>query len=837
MTSRLLCLLLILCSGLNAQNLRNEDNLHQFTNSDKLERLLEQERIYLHFDNTCYYLGERMWFKAYVIQNDWIKQQDKAESKTLYVELVNPFGEVVLSRILAIKKGQAHGDIPIHPLLQEGFYQVRAYTLSSNRMFSRTFPILAPTNENNENMHENTTIWENRTTEKKQFDVQFFPEGGHLLTDGNQRVAYCITPNKNAILPHYAELKDSRGNCLKRIEVNSDGRGLFSFFVSQNETYVLCLDGQTFKLPQAAQSGATICIDQTEDKFRVSIRTSGPQDDMALVAVNMGNVEWFHHLTDTTRSIIIERSDLNPGVSRFLLINKEGHVKACRAVFVHPETAKNGRDFIQHVSVELVGKETIQPHGWQQVLLRGAANQTLSLSIADADRQIKGSCLNAASWLLLQGEVHGYVENVESYLETDDHESRMRADLLMLTQAWENIDVYNLATKRPHKKQTGIPVSGIVRYKARNNKVGSPLNTRSGILSIYNLGESTPTDIPFSIDETGHFYIEIPQKCQGQAMTFALGKGKPDWKETEKVVFEIIKDRPKYIIDNLKEIAQLEKNMGHPIKRLSQKERTCFFFDMTALTQQHLDVNKRAPELYKWVLQTKPMTEAIMSGRPVCWGTGSVSFEPARKITHRSNGKPYTVVHRMKPAAHHVNFKQSNYLTQPYSDFYDPIDRTGLWYQAPYIPATEWESSPTQKAKIEGAPYVYTAATTAVYVNMAPVCNPLSKKEYGSTQPILIDIEGLFPSTPDGDLSAKGKLQVFPFMGYHTPATYVTPTLKQLPAAKDTRRTLYWSPAITLDKEGKAMVEFRNNNARNIIINIEGFSSKLRPVITNVIAQ
>ena len=29
-------------------------------------RALPQARVYLHFDNTSYYLGETMWFKAYV---------------------------------------------------------------------------------------------------------------------------------------------------------------------------------------------------------------------------------------------------------------------------------------------------------------------------------------------------------------------------------------------------------------------------------------------------------------------------------------------------------------------------------------------------------------------------------------------------------------------------------------------------------------------------------------------------------------------------------------------------------------------------------------------------
>ena len=29
-------------------------------------QVMQQEHVYLHFDNSAYYLGETMWFKAYV---------------------------------------------------------------------------------------------------------------------------------------------------------------------------------------------------------------------------------------------------------------------------------------------------------------------------------------------------------------------------------------------------------------------------------------------------------------------------------------------------------------------------------------------------------------------------------------------------------------------------------------------------------------------------------------------------------------------------------------------------------------------------------------------------
>ena len=71
----------------------------QTTNDDAARRAMQvghtmqQERVYLHFDNSAYYLGETMWFKAYISYgtNDRIT----TPSKVLYVELVAPEGYVV----------------------------------------------------------------------------------------------------------------------------------------------------------------------------------------------------------------------------------------------------------------------------------------------------------------------------------------------------------------------------------------------------------------------------------------------------------------------------------------------------------------------------------------------------------------------------------------------------------------------------------------------------------------------------------------------------------------------------------------------------------------------
>ena len=95
--------------------------IRDFSNS------IPQEKVYLHFDNTGYYHGDRIWFKCYVVTAG--QHQLSELSRTLYVELLNPGGETVDRRILKIENGQCHGDFTLNQIpFYSGFYEVRAYT-------------------------------------------------------------------------------------------------------------------------------------------------------------------------------------------------------------------------------------------------------------------------------------------------------------------------------------------------------------------------------------------------------------------------------------------------------------------------------------------------------------------------------------------------------------------------------------------------------------------------------------------------------------------------------------------------------------------------------------
>ena len=96
------------------------------TNFEQFVRKNPQERVYLHFDNTSYYKGEHIYYKAFVVDDATLKASDL--SRILYVELVNPIGYPIETQKLMVRNGQANGSFHLKDTLNAGFYEVRAYT-------------------------------------------------------------------------------------------------------------------------------------------------------------------------------------------------------------------------------------------------------------------------------------------------------------------------------------------------------------------------------------------------------------------------------------------------------------------------------------------------------------------------------------------------------------------------------------------------------------------------------------------------------------------------------------------------------------------------------------
>ena len=107
---RLLHILLLTfaVSSLHAQSEETNRILSYLQKAMNFNKVVPQEKVYLHFDNMGYFENETLWFKAYVTRTYDGHLSDL--SKVLYVELLNPTGDVLQTLKYPIDSlGMSHG--------------------------------------------------------------------------------------------------------------------------------------------------------------------------------------------------------------------------------------------------------------------------------------------------------------------------------------------------------------------------------------------------------------------------------------------------------------------------------------------------------------------------------------------------------------------------------------------------------------------------------------------------------------------------------------------------------------------------------------------------------
>lgn len=96
---------------------------------DKLQAYNEsypEEKVYIQTDKTFYKPGEDIWFNVSVLNSN--SHRPTTISDVVYVELIDPKGNVASKVKLVVRDGTAHGDFSIPETMPGGLYQIQAFT-------------------------------------------------------------------------------------------------------------------------------------------------------------------------------------------------------------------------------------------------------------------------------------------------------------------------------------------------------------------------------------------------------------------------------------------------------------------------------------------------------------------------------------------------------------------------------------------------------------------------------------------------------------------------------------------------------------------------------------
>lgn len=127
-----------LCASPISQDEKETDSLYQ--NISLFSALHPQEKVYLHFDNTSYFMKESIWYKAHIVNAETLIPEVK--SKVLYVDLLSQEGILVKRNRHYIEEGMCSGNFYLPDTLNAGYYEVRAYTAWMLNFGRITSPLL-----------------------------------------------------------------------------------------------------------------------------------------------------------------------------------------------------------------------------------------------------------------------------------------------------------------------------------------------------------------------------------------------------------------------------------------------------------------------------------------------------------------------------------------------------------------------------------------------------------------------------------------------------------------------------------------------------------------------
>ena len=460
-----------------------------------------QEKVYVHTDNTCYFVGDTLWYKAYVVRADNLTPTDM--SRILYVELLSPDGLLVeRQNIIVSPTGHTCGQFVLQDSLYSGYYELRAYTrwqLNFNvrqhryrndetwwfynkqmcadyfrvwdGLYSRVLPVYSKPAEPGQygvrRMYQRPKARLPRP-KKDELLVNFYPEGGHLVQGVENRVAFSVTDQ-------HGEAVDIKGTVeasgMAPIDIHTDymGQGVFLASPSTHRAKARFRwrgKDYSFSLPKAEERGVTFRLDG--GRLAIHARQLPPGRHYAVSVLCRGVLRHFQPVSlDAGKAeVALPLDSLPTGVCDVTLFDDEGQILADRLFFV------DNHEYDGHlITAPIQPTRTYEPYERIELPIQcqGVSQPTtISVSVRDkATDEPSYDTNDLLTSMLLSSELRGFIAYPSYYFEANDDTRRRRLDLLMMVQGWRKYkweELADTARQMRYEPEKGLTVEGNV-YK------------------------------------------------------------------------------------------------------------------------------------------------------------------------------------------------------------------------------------------------------------------------------------------------------------------------------------------------------------------------------------
>ncbi|WP_008583713.1 hypothetical protein [Niabella soli] len=387
------------------------------------------EKIYLHLDRESYISGQTIWLKAYCMSDYTIS----THNSTIYVELLNSRSQLISRKIFPAYLGVTLGQIELPETLASGAYQVRAYS-----------PLML--NQPGFMYHKEITVFgatAKEASKKKapSIDLQFFPEGGNLVTTLLNTVAFKAVDQNGYPVTIAGKLKNSKGEEITTLASKHDGMGRFALVPQAGEAYYVALDNNPAKqypLPAATNKGITFSITNSAKGKQFKIERTADAPEAFRPAYMIGQMQnqviFKQPLKQDKDQLggVIQTANLLSGILQVTVFNKDDMPLAERLTFV------DSKEYILPgtISVDTFNNTAHQKNRFT-LNLKDTVIGHFSISVTDADYETTDyRPLNIYSYFLLSSDLKGYINDPAYYFRSDASAVKEDLDLVMMTNGW-----------------------------------------------------------------------------------------------------------------------------------------------------------------------------------------------------------------------------------------------------------------------------------------------------------------------------------------------------------------------------------------------------------------
>lgn len=620
-------------------------------------------------------------------------------------------------------------------------------------------------------------------------DVQFFPEGGDLISGISKKVAFKAVSSTGLGLKVKGKIIDSKKQEVASFEDLGLGMGSFNLVPVSGESYKAMVtfengEQKTYDLPAVVDNKVNVVFAKQEGEF---INLGIVTNDSHFQAVQNKPFYVFGQLNghlvyaaqasmkSAAVSIRIPIKELPNGIVQITLLSPDGEPLSERLVFIQPQKlidiqVKTDKD--SYARKDLV-KMKLNVNSPVDSLIGNYSVSVIDESKVpfndDNDRTIVSS-------MLLTSDLKGYVEKPNYYFNEKNTNRLEALDALMMTQGFRRFDYKELVQgKLPQVRfmpEQGITLSGILRLNT-----GRPQPNGGLLLTIPGAAVKKDT----YTDKNGVFKFEN-LVFQDSLKATINARGNDNFRNLvinmDQTFYPEVDQNSPYFSAGIQNIDQ---NMSAYLDNSKKEFRTSILIDevVVTATQEKKQSSKDFSALSGLSMPDHRIEGSRLQGCNVlsmCLNTLLTG------ITYDVNTLKYYVTR---------NYNQGSRVPVQFFLNGMPIDEPSL--------------NSITIAEIEGIEIFLRddlGTVRNIYQNDG-VVSIITKKEKKQPRMTAAQIEAMLPKSNVVELHPLGYVKQ---RAFYTPK-YDTPESKN---TNDYRTTVYWNPEIRVEKNGEIDLEFYN---------------------------